>query len=383
MSRSTPTPSVKPIEGKHQHFDKALAARRARKNTDSFTLFTEWGTKTFLKHTPKLSMQAVMTTLLRLAGIGAMQCDRDELMEKLEKTSTADLKKASRHVLSITKRSIQLKRKAVKLNRSPESVDALNEALCPSAYARLTGAPDYLPWDAEHDGHLVTREISRALGIVRWAHAISPEMDKRLRTLFENAVYYSRRGCLNPWVSNRPLIVLGEVDDLAKGLVADLWAYHPKICVVLTQKVDENPFEALPIPVCYDPQGHLPFFLDIETTPTLIEPRLGGITLTAATGGIDTLRLETKAIPSWYRSMAEIGVLNRFQYVNHHALLGNVPPPKRALYVKRLKHLFGVKVESDWRENPGERERNFVHELRSRRQALKAEILESLEGMEA
>lgn len=181
------------------------------------------------------------------------------------------------------------------------------------------------PWDALHDGHLGSRRAAWALGIVRYARAVAPERGRRItaalsslgESMGERGSDLSRIASL--WTMRRPLVVLPEINAYTIKLVHDLWLADPAIAAVNTgAPVKGNPFATLQIPFVEDQKGYLKAFLSLSELPALVEPRLGGFTVTAATGLMRLTRLPKKnrfgkgfAIPAWMRTFAEIGLLNR------------------------------------------------------------------------
>ena len=74
----------------------------------------------------------------------------------------------------------------------------------------------------------------------------------------------------------------------------------------------ENPFRTLRIPLLRDHNRQLAHAFAVRTIPTLAEPVVGGVRLTAATGFADLLAQKPVAVPAWTRTFAQMGALRRW-----------------------------------------------------------------------
>lgn len=136
-------------------------------------------------------------------------------------------------------------------------------------------------------------------------------------------------------------------------LVHDLWLADPAIAAVNTgAPVKGNPFATLQIPFVEDQKGYLKAFLSLSELPALVEPRLGGFTVTAATGLMRLTRLPKKnrfgkgfAIPAWMRTFAEIGLLNRHD--NALKLGTRLSPAVRLKFFSLYRELIRVPIEGE------------------------------------
>lgn len=200
--------------------------------------------------------------------------------------------------------------------------------------------PAPLPWDSFHDGHPASRRAAWALGIVRWSLAADQKALMRLTAAaamlaeqmdLEGAAL-ERAAAL--FTARRPVVLLGQINLYTVKLVHDLWLADPSIAVVslrpMPQKREKrdpcdpprqrNPFHVFGIPFLEDPEGRIADLLGVDHFPSLIEPRLGGFTATAATGLASLVTLPRRdrrargfAVPAWMRTLAEIGLLARWE----------------------------------------------------------------------
>lgn len=233
------------------------------------------------------------------------------------------------------------------------------EADLPPVVGEVLERKSAAPWDALHDGHLGSRRAAWALGIVRYARAVAPERGRRItaalstlgESMGERGSDLSRIASL--WTSRRPLVVLPEINAYTIKLVHDLWLADPAIAAVNTgTPVKGNPFATLQIPFVEDQKGYLKAFLSLSELPALVEPRLGGFTVTAATGLMRLTRLPKKnrfgkgfAIPAWMRTFAEIGLLNRHD--NALTLGTRLSPAVRLKFFSLYCELIRVPIEGE------------------------------------
>ena len=232
-------------------------------------------------------------------------------------------------------------------------------ARVPAVMQRLLGTDGAIPWDAQHDGHLVTRETARALGIVRWAKAETAERRARVNNAMSTTLSFGSRAS-RLWADRRPILAIDELTVYTAKLVGDLWTADPSIGVIFCpslrkpgepeRHITSNPFDAFEIPFLVDERGWLRALLAIDHFPVLLEPRLGGFTVTAATGSIDlrTLarkgRLRTPPAPIWMRTLAEIALLRRFDEVSSGSADRLPPAGTRRAWLERYRGLLKAPV---------------------------------------
>lgn len=265
------------------------------------------------------------------------------------------------------KRAQILKREAAR-NDAPSADPALSddfiraretEADLPPVIGSILERSASAPWDALHDGHLASRRAAWALGIVRYARAVAPERGRRITAAFahlgeamgERGAELSRIASV--WTSRRPIVVLPEVNAYTVKLVHDLWLADPGIAAVNAgPNAKGNPFATLGIPFVEDQKGFTKAFLSLSQLPALVEPRLGGFTVTAATGLMRLTRLPKRsrfgkgfALPAWMRTMAEIGLLNRHD--NALKLGQRLSPRVRLKFFSLYRELIRVPIEGE------------------------------------
>ncbi|MDO5531902.1 hypothetical protein [Sutterella sp.] len=266
--------------------------------------------------------------------------------------------------------------------------------------AEVLGNRRPLPFDGVHDGHVIPRRTAWALGIVRWARSLSPDtggsITAALRDLGSRQGYTGEElelvGAV--WRERRPLLLVNGLNPYTVKLVHDLWLEDPQIAVVnVGTTMKGNPFAALRIPYIEDWNGFIPSLLATDWYPALIEPRLGGFTVTASTGLISPAALgrkrvsALKAMPMWIRTMAEIGLVSRIDalIVTFNGF-GKLPPGLRLSFHRAYRLLLGIparplpEATGDEREALEAARRNLI---KSRRELLQRIRDDSVAGFES
>ena len=114
--------------------------------------------------------------------------------------------------------------------------------------------------------------------------------------------------------SKDTILFIDELTTLTRKLVFDIWREERRIAVVYASadRPVENPFASLRIPFLCDRRRQLTHAYGIRTIPTLAEPIVGGVRLTAATGFADLRHGEPVAVPAWLRTFAQMGAIRRW-----------------------------------------------------------------------
>lgn len=291
------------VEPGEQFYERALR-RRIRSWPDvSAAGFLTVELSQYLKGTGGATAEAVMAALLRLGHDGLVANGR-RLASRLDTLTVSEARDvleacglaAERHARAMTRAC----------EKDPEGIserEARERALCPAVTARLTGTYHAIPWDARHDGHLASREVSRAAGLVRWAHALTSERSSRVHLAVGRSLLFGR-GAADVWKHRRPLVV--------------------------------------------DTRGFLRALLAVDKTPCLIEPRLGGFTVTCATGRVDPKGFrDGEKLAPWMKTLSEIGLINAY---DEAARAGNVPAftgAEACVWAERFKSLLSVTLALD------------------------------------
>lgn len=200
-----------------------------------------------------------------------------------------------------------------------------------------------------HDGHLASREVSRAAGLVRWAHALTSERSSRVHLAVGRSLLFGR-GAADVWKHRRPLVFIDRINAYTVKLVTDCWTADPQTAVVYAgdSVPATNPFDAWEIPLVVDTRGFLRALLAVDKTPCLIEPRLGGFTVTCATGRVDPKGFrDGEKLAPWMKTLAEIGLINAY---DEAARAGNVPAftgAEACVWAERFKSLLSVTLALD------------------------------------
>lgn len=187
---------------------------------------------------------------------------------------------------------------------------SLENAMFPSLLRTVATQLRATSWDAIHDGHLITQKMAYHYGIIRYARSLSTGFFKRLNRVFRQGdpMGFSALGL---WEARTPLIIAERLTPSVLKLVVEAWIQDPHVGLVLFQEPAGR--DILPmqfgIPTLVDREGRFASLLALDTTklPALLEHRLGGITLTHATGFIH-LPLGERLPPvlPWVRTLAEI-----------------------------------------------------------------------------
>ncbi len=303
----------------------------------------------YLKGTGGPTAEAVMAALLTLAHDG-LRANGKRLASRLDALSVSDARDvleaasaaAERHARAMTK---QCERD----HMSMTAREARERALCPAVTAKLTGTYHAIPWDARHDGHLASREVSRAAGLVRWAHALTSERASRVGMAAGRSLLFGL-GAADVWKHRRPMVFIDRINAYTVKLVTDCWTADPQTAVVYTgaNLPATNPFDAWDIPLVCDTRGYLRALLAVDLVPCVIEPRLGGFTVTAATGRVDPKGFrEGEKLAPWMKTLAEIGLITAY---DEAAKAQNVPAftgTEACVWAERFKALLGVTLALD------------------------------------
>ena len=315
------------VEPGEQFYERALQ-RRIRSWPDvSAAGFLTVELSQYLKGTGGATAEAVMAALLRLGHDGLVANGR-RLASRLDTLTVSEARDvleacglaAERHARAMTRAC----------EKDPEGIserEARERALCPAVTARLTGTYHAIPWDARHDGHLASREVSRAAGLVRWAHALTSERSSRVHLAVGRSLLFGR-GAADVWKHRRPLVFIDRINAYTVKLVTDCWTADPQTAVVYAGESvpATNPFDAWEIPLVVDTRGFLRALLAVDKTPCLIEPRLGGFTVTCATGRVDPKGFrDAEKLAPWMKTLAEIGLINAYDEAARAAMF----PPSR------------------------------------------------------
>lgn len=216
------------VEPGEQFYERALR-RRIRSWPDvSAAGFLTVELSQYLKGTGGATAEAVMAALLRLGHDGLVANGR-RLASRLDTLTVSEARDvleacglaAERHARAMTRAC----------EKDPEGIserEARERALCPAVTARLTGTYHAIPWDARHDGHLASREVSRAAGLVRWAHALTSERSSRVHLAVGRSLLFGR-GAADVWKHRRPLVFIDRINAYTVKLVTDCWTADPRL----------------------------------------------------------------------------------------------------------------------------------------------------------
>lgn len=200
-----------------------------------------------------------------------------------------------------------------------DAADGLSWSAIERAEHSLFGGPAALtPIACVEDGHLVPRDTRWALGLVTTASAVTLDRHRRLNAAFARAADAAglagdlRETAANVWQHGAPILVIDELTTLTRKLVEDLWSAAPRLAVLYLGPLQKlNPFAWLGIPMIHDPKGEIAALLEARTAPTLIEPIVGGMRITMASG-LPQLRVAKPAAAApWVLTFAQTGVLRR------------------------------------------------------------------------
>ena len=323
-------------EPRQQDYEHALHRRIASWPDNSAAEWLTHQVKDFLDGRPNVTTENVTGMLFALAyaGLKSVKGNRYDVESLLDSLRAGE---ADALLLRLSEISAMRVNKAKRrFLAEPGNLTAREDfeaARYPQVMHRLLGTDGTCPWDAQQDGHLVMRETARALGIVRWFKAETAERRARINEAFASTLAFGpRAGRL--WADRRPILVIDAVTAYTAKLVGDLWTADPAIGVLLCpplpaqqvpgtaqKRVTSNPFDAFEIPFVVDERAWLRALLGIDRFPVLIEPRLGGFTMTAAVGTLDAREAAKKGrfrptpAPIWMRTLSEIALLQRFDEV--------------------------------------------------------------------
>lgn len=340
-----------------QFYQHALRHRRDTLPDVSEAGFLTHAMKAFLKGVPGVTAEAVTAQLLAYAAKG-LEAAAAEKVTAPTILGSLTIGKAER-VLDVCRRASEARivRTRNALMKKPDdsrSREMWLAARSPEVIARLTGHFRTQPWDAAQDGHLLTREASRAAGIVRWAHAETAERRDRVCDALSKTLG------LGPaphriWSDRRPIVVIDRLTVYTVKLVMDAWSYDPAVAVIFTGGLlESNPFDAWDIPVVCDTRGWLRALLAVETVPCVIEPRLGGFTVTAATGLVDPTGLgKGVKMPAWLKTLAEIGLLAGYDRAAANREAPAVTGPSAQRWFERYQALLGITLACDFEARRG------------------------------
>ena len=207
---------------------------------------------------------------------------------------------------------------AARLLESPNF--AVNDKQTVASLASARPSLASTPLDVIEDGHLVPKSVRLALGILthvlRFAGPIPDRIDELLLEIaaenglvdeaLERGASIRRNGA--------PILFIDELTTLTRKLVFDIWREERRIAVVYASadRPVENPFASLRIPFLCDRRRQLTHAYGIRTIPTLAEPIVGGVRLTAATGFADLRHGDPVAVPAWLRTFAQMGAIRRW-----------------------------------------------------------------------
>ncbi len=309
-------------ERRAQNYEAAYRAlaRSRPQNTDAAYLTER--TVNFIAGLPNATAEAALGMLLSLAvrGMEAEPPFSAASREALTSVEPEKTRQVMETALRLSEREIR-KRKTALLHApgDPAAQTAYEAAICPPSVSLIAGAATETSWDGRHDGHTVSRSAARYLGLVRYARIETPERRKRAE-----AAFMAARGdglfARELWTRRRPVLMIDTLSAMTVKLASDLWLYDDGIGVVLTRKAlaaDTPYLDALRrfgIPFLFDEKGFIQAFLAADVFPALIEPRLGGFTVTSPTGLTHgEAHRRTEAVPAWVRTMSLIGILNALE----------------------------------------------------------------------
>ena len=180
-----------------------------------------------------------------------------------------------------------------------------------------------LPLDVLEDGHVVLKIVRSALGLVTHVLRIEGPIPDAIDDLLQeiatvNGLVDEDHACAaNLRRNGAPILFIDELTTLTRKLVYDLWTAERRLAVILTasDQADrplENPFATLRIPLLRDRNRQLMHAYAVRTIPTLVEPIVGGVRLTAATGFADLRGKLSVAVPPWVRTFAQMGAVRRW-----------------------------------------------------------------------
>lgn len=334
-----------------QFYQHALRHRRDTLPDVSEAGLLTHAMRAYLKDVPGVTVEAVTAQLLAYAvrGLEAAAAEKATAQTVLAGLTVGGAKR----LLGVCERASEARilRTRQALMKQPDDGRRREKWLAarsPEVIARLTGTFRTQPWDAAQDGHLLTREAARAAGIVRWAHAETAERRGRVSEALAKTLGFGPAPH-RIWSDRRPIVVIDRLTVYTVKLVTDAWSYDPAVAVIYTGGVlESNPFDAWDVPVICDTRGWLRALLAVETVPCVIEPRLGGFTVTAATGLVDPAGLgKGVKMPAWLRTLAEIGLLAGYDRAASNREAPAVTGPSAERWYERYRALLGITLACD------------------------------------
>lgn len=320
-------------EPRQQDYEHALRRRVASWPDNETAGFLTSQLKNFLDDRPNVTTENVTGMLFALAleGFKNAPGKRREVESLMEAVHVRDVETLLLRLGEFSRSRINGAKRACLKDPGNDALRlALEAARTPEVMMHLLGTNGTIPWDAQHDGHLVSRETSRTLGIVRWAKAETAERRERINEAMASVPAFGPRAS-RLWADRRPILAIDALSAYSAKLVGDLWTADPSIGVMLCpplkrpgtneQTVESNPFDAFEIPFLVDERAWLRALFSIDHFPVLLEPRVGGFTMTASIGMIDAREARKKGrwrptpAPVWMRTLAEMGLLTRFDNV--------------------------------------------------------------------
>lgn len=261
---------------------------------------------------PMVTSENVLVTMMALAWHELRNLSPSRTETYLMALNQAGLHKFFNRLTLCTEK---VARRGLARSRSAALTDearatSLENAMFPSILRTVATQLRATSWDAIHDGHLITQKMAYHYGIIRYARSLSTGFFKRLNRVFRQGdpMGFSALGL---WEARTPLIIAERLTPSVLKLVVEAWIQDPHVGLVLFQEPAGR--NILPmqfgIPTLVDREGRFASLLALDTTklPALLEHRLGGITLTHATGFIH-LPLGERLPPvlPWVRTLAEI-----------------------------------------------------------------------------
>lgn len=261
---------------------------------------------------PMVTSENVLVTMMALAWHELRNLSPSRTETYLMALNQAGLHKFFNRLTLCTEK---VARRGLARSRSAALTDearatSLENAMFPSILRTVATQLRATSWDAIHDGHLITQKMAYHYGIIRYARSLSTGFFKRLNRVFRQGdpMGFSALGL---WEARTPLIIAERLTPSVLKLVVEAWIQDPHVGLVLFQEPAGR--DILPmqfgIPTLVDREGRFASLLALDTTklPALLEHRLGGITLTHATGFIH-LPLGERLPPvlPWVRTLAEI-----------------------------------------------------------------------------
>lgn len=332
-----------------QFYQNALRMRRQSMPELTDAGFLTKILKAYIKQVSYVSAEAVIAEILALASQGLTSFSGRSLEKNLGNFEVPDAVRVIETARKLAETKIRSAKTAFLKEPASESrKDEYLRAKFPEVMVRLTGEVRSSVWDAENDGHLCLRDVARSAGIVRWALAQTQDRRERVNAAIMEAPSYGHNAALC-WHHRRPIVFIEKITAYTAKLVLDAWAYDAQICVVCAcGPTANNPFEKWQIPVVFDTKGHIRALLGVDHLPCVIEPRIGGYTLTAGTGllSIKGLKKNPK-LPAWLKTLAEIGLLQAYESSCEKAEVPMIEGAQAPRWQQRFEALFKVSPSHD------------------------------------